>query len=207
MQRQADDLLDLRRRDRRLAPPPRPNREKFFKPSSKPLPPRPTVAGDTPTSLAIRVFANPSEAINNALRSLHITVRRGLRPRSTSPAPSLLVADRSGGVAARMTHLPQSPSYFGYRPLGTVRKMTGSSLPPTLMLTGTVVVLRPFKASDVPAIVAACRDPATYRYMPDPHALHRGRATVACPARLHARLATGWRSRSQHRRPTACWAR
>ena len=45
--------------------------------------------------------------------------------------------------------------------------MTGSSLPPTLMLTGTVVVLRPFKASDVPAIVAACRDPATYRYMPD----------------------------------------
>jgi hypothetical protein len=55
-----------------------------------------TVIGATPTSLAIRVFAKPSEAINRT-RALDVTMRCGVRTDQLLQHRSLLVGDWERG--------------------------------------------------------------------------------------------------------------
>ena len=76
-----------------------------------------TVVGETPTALAIRVFANPSEAITRAVA--RCTSRCGavcerINFSSTDRCSSLTA---SGGAGERIPHHTTNPTYLRYRPL------------------------------------------------------------------------------------------
>jgi len=160
-QRQPDNLLDLPLRVDGLRPRPGRTLEKCSRPPSLTRSRQfDTVAGDTPTSLAVRVLANPSDAINNT--RARCTSRCGavcgrINFSSTERCSS---ATRSGGEGERIPHLttnlnylrdialvPYAPDHslvdYGARAVGRSRQATGGhahlrSLPPTQIGNGVV---------------------------------------------------------------------
>ena len=94
-QREPDDLLDLRGRDRRAPAPTRPDRREVLEPIlRKPLPPRPHRHRRDPDLRGDPRVRKPIASHQQHPGALHIPVRRGLRTDQLLEHRSLLSGDR-----------------------------------------------------------------------------------------------------------------